>query len=406
MNTGTLSIPTDAQYTLLSVLFLTLCPLLSVPFILYAVYHRQRGAYAVLALLLGIMAFISAPSEDLYRHFCLYSRFSVRPLSAITWMDTSLNGILPYLYWLMARLGISFSYLRFFELTVGFYLLCRIFDEMIEQSTVPYTSQERMVRFAIFFLFFDFLYTTMGVKFGFALCTYLYSLHLIIVRHRTAAGLCFFLLTCMWHVSFVFTGPAVHAIYRYKPSRSTVAWACVVLAVVVPVIISIAGSYLFGRRFDFYFSKKADDVTSYAAMTLPGLMLYILPKLAVIPFALILLKRYTTDTPWCRIATGWFLLAVVMMSNAVTFYRFWWAFMATGPLLVLELERRRRFSQRTLMGLIASGLLFTAFNMTAYHKEVTYSPYYRALYPAPLVIATDFDKRWVFNNIAHDGDFK
>jgi len=401
-----ITIPAESQYTLLGAVFLMLCPLLSIPFIIYAVYHRQRGAYMLLALFLGIMAFISAPSEDLYRHFYLFNHLAVLPMSAITWIDLSLNGVLPYIYWFMAHWGISFSYLRFFELTVGFWLLCRIFDYMIEQAPQPYSPNARFARFAILFLFFDFLYTTLGVKFGFALCTYLYSLHLIFNRQRKTLGLLFFLLTCAWHLSFVFTGPVVYAIYRFNPRKSTVIWVSVVLAILTPIVINVVGSYLFGRRFDFYFSKKADDVASYSAMTLPGLMLYILPKLTVIPFALILMRHYTTDSKWCRIAMGWFILSIIMMSNAVTFYRFWWAFMALSPIVLLDLEHIAVFSRKVILGLIVCGMGFTFFNMMAYHKEVIYSPYYRSVYPTPLILATDFEKQWVYNHIANDGDFK
>ena len=72
-----------------------LCPLLSIPFIVYGIYYRQKGAYLLLSLLLGIFAFISAPSEDIYRHYCQYEYFSIRPITAIKLADVTLNGVLP-----------------------------------------------------------------------------------------------------------------------------------------------------------------------------------------------------------------------------------------------------------------------------------------------------------------------
>ena len=173
MRISSISIPSDTQFLVLGFVCLMLCPLLSIPFIVYGIYHRQKGAYLLLSLLLGIFAFISAPSEDIYRHYCQYEYFSIRPITAIKLADVTLNGVLPYLYWTMSHIGIPFSYLRFFELSVGFYLLSSIFSYMIEHSTHEYSQKEFFIRFALFFAFFDFLYTTMGVKFGFALCVFL-----------------------------------------------------------------------------------------------------------------------------------------------------------------------------------------------------------------------------------------
>lgn len=406
MHTSTTHIPTEIQFLLIGIVFLTLCPLLSIPFIVYGIYHQQKGAYALLSLLLGVFAFISAPSGDLYRHYCQYNYFAIRPFSSITWVDISLNGVLPCLYWIMARANIGFSYLRFFELSVGFYLICNIFNYMINTSNANYSKKDTFIRFALLFLFFDFLYTTMGVKFGFALCTYLYSLHLVLNKQKWTTGIIFFVITCMWHSSFLFTGPFVYAIYLIKPQKKSAIILCILLAIVIPLIISIIGVILFGRRFDFYFSNKADNVTSYSAMTKIGLLLYILPKLTIIPFAIILLRKYVTESAWCRIALGWFMLSVILITNAVAFYRFWWAFMSIGVFLILDLESKNGlFASKTIHKLVICGILFTALNCLVYHKEIIYSNYYRSIYPIPLVINSDYEKRWVLKNIQYDGDF-
>jgi hypothetical protein len=35
-----------------------------------------------------------------------------------------------------------------------------------------------------------------------------------------------------------------------------------------------------------------------------------------------------------------------------------------------------------------------------------YSPYYKSLWPAPLVLSQDYDKQEVYYKIQHDGDFR
>ena len=393
----------EVKYTLIGFVLLMLCPLLSIPYIIYGIWHRRQGAYFLFSLFLGLMAYLSVPSEDLYRHYYLFSYFAVRPVSSVSWIDISLNGVLPYLYWVMAHTGTPYGLIRLMELTLGFWLLCRVFDWMMNHSNQERSKGEVFARFAILFLFFDFMYTTMGVKFGFALCTYIYSLHLILNKGRKLPGLLWLVLTCCWHSSFIFTGLFVYAIYRFNPSRKTALWICGLLAIVAPIVIGIAGEALLGRRFEFYFSKRADDVASYGAMTTTGLVFYILPKLTVIPFAVLLLKHYDTEQKWCRVALGWLILAIALMSNAVTFYRFWWAFMATGVIMFLELEWRVVFSKRVVGALVVCGCLFTALNTLTYHSEVMHSPYYKAFAPAPVILSQDYDKQWVYSHIKHNG---
>lgn len=394
----------NVKYPLIGFVWLMLCPLLALPYIVWGIYHQRKGAFLLFSLLLGIFAFISFPSEDLYRHYFIYTFLSVRPIGAITWIEITLNGMIPYVYWFMSHTGITFGWLRFVELTLGFYLLSLVFRYLMDQCS--YNNNERFIRFILLFLYFDFLYTTMGVKFGFALCLYIYSLHQLINLQQIKKGLFWLLFCCCWHLSFVFTAPAIFVLYKLNLSRTKALWLCLALAIIMPIFIHIAGSLLLGRRFDFYFSKKADDVTSYAAMTPIGLALYILPKLTIVPLVIILLKNYTADSKWCRIALGWLILAIALMSNAVTFYRFWWAFMSVGILAFLELEMKVVIQKRTLQYLLLAGVGFTILNMMTYHKEVMYSPYYKSLWPAPLVLSQDYEKQEVYYIIQHDGDFR
>jgi hypothetical protein len=392
------------RYAIIGTAWLLLCPLLSLPYILWGIWHQRRGAYGLFSLWLGIMAYISFPSEDLYRHYFLFTYLETRPITTITWIDISLNGILPYLYWLMGHTGIAYAWLRFLELAVGFWLLTKVMRHMT--GSLCLTAGERFIRFVLLFLFFDFLYTAMGVKYGFALCLYVYSLHLFMNLNQKKAGLAMMLLTCVWHSSFIFTAPTIWILYRLKLSKKQALWICMILAVFVPIAIYTMGEAVLGRRFNFYFSKKAADVVSYGAMTPIGMTLFMLPKLSVIPLAVIVMKNYTKENRWCRIALGWIILTVALMSNAVTLYRFWWAFMATGIMALYETETITKLKPGAIRMLMISGVCFTCLNILTYHKEVMHSPYYKALYPAPLTLSQDYAKQEVYYKIQHDGNFR
>lgn len=392
------------RFAVIGLVWLLLCPLLALPYIMWGIWHQRKGAFGLFSLWLGIMAYISFPSEDLYRHYFLFTYLSIRPISAITWVDISLNGILPFIYWTMGHTGIEYAWLRLAETTAGFYLLTRVYRWMTCEQ--QFSQGERFARFALLFLFYDFLYTVMGVKYGFALCLYVYALHLLMNLGHRKSGIAVLALTIAWHFSFAFTAPTVWVLYKLKLSRKQALWICATLAVAAPIIIFTLGEAILGRRFDFYFSKKAGDVISYGAMTPIGLTLFILPKLAVVPLAVVVMKHYSTEDKWCRIALGWIILTAALMSNAVTLYRFWWAFMATGVMALYETERRHLLTGNTIRGLVVAGICYTCLNMLTYHKELMHSPYYKALYPAPLTLSQDYSKQEVYYKIQHDGDFR
>ena len=394
----------ELRYAIIGAAWFLLCPLLALPYILWGIWHQRRGAYGLFSLWLGIMAYISFPSEDLFRHYFEYTYLAIRPINTITWVDISLNGILPYVYWFMGHTGINYAWLRFVELALGFWLLTKVYRHMTQGLNL--TAGARFARFSLLFLFFDFMYTVMGVKYGFALCTYIYSLHLLMNMNQRKTGLLMLILTCVWHSSFIFTAPTIWLLYRLKLSRKQALWICATIAVVAPIVIFTLGEAILGRRFEFYFSKKASDVISYGAMTPIGLALFILPKLAVVPLAVVVMKRYTKENRWCRIALGWIILTVALMSNAVTLYRFWWAFMATGVIALYEAEAKELLKSQTITLLLAAGVCFTGLNMLIYHKEIMHSPYYKALYPAPLTLSQDYAKQEVYYKIQHDGDFR
>ena len=54
----------SVKYPLIGFVWLMLCPLLALPYIVWGIYHQRKGAFLLFSLLLGIFAFISFPSED------------------------------------------------------------------------------------------------------------------------------------------------------------------------------------------------------------------------------------------------------------------------------------------------------------------------------------------------------
>ena len=80
--------------------------------------------------------------------------------------------------------------------------------------------------------------------------------------------------------------------------------------------------------------------------------------------------------------------------------------MAVGAMALFEIEAYEPLSEKTIRGLILAGICFTCLNCLTYHKELMHSPYYKALYPAPLTLSQDYQKQEVYYKIQHDGSFR
>jgi hypothetical protein len=80
-------------------------------------------------------------------------------------------------------------------------------SHIIETSEREYTYGEVFMRFCIMYLFFEFIMTTSGVRYGFAVCQYIYALHLVFNKKSWLPALFFALFATQIHVSFAFFIP-------------------------------------------------------------------------------------------------------------------------------------------------------------------------------------------------------
>ena len=138
-------------------LIFTLSPLLTLPFILYYIRRRKIWAVWLLAFFLGIVAYCTIPSQDLFRHLLHYETYSNYNWKDFTYFDFELNGIIVFIYCLMGKLGIPFDFLRFMTISTSYLMIYQVFKNKINQ--IHYTNKEYFTRFLIFTLFYDLFYT-------------------------------------------------------------------------------------------------------------------------------------------------------------------------------------------------------------------------------------------------------
>ena len=321
---------------------------------------------------------------------------------SVTYADVQLNGIIVYIYRLFINYNIPFDYIRLLQIPVSFALLYSIFKNKIENSIIEYSYKEINIRFLLLFLFFDLLYTIYGVRYGFALSFYLYGMYLAIDQEKIKKAIVFFFLAIAFHQAFLFLGILSLFFYKLKVSTKMAIILGLFSIFVTNIGVGLLGKELLGARYDWYFSGKGANV-SYSYMTMFGLLGFFLPKICVIPYVHLVLKKQVKESKWYRISVVWLVISLMFLSNAVLFYRTWWVFMAIGIYMLLDIEQFYIISYKCIRRLIISGILFCCFNSFAYHNMLAAIPFAELSKPIPFILSHSYSKEDVvkYNILKH-----
>lgn len=387
----------------MQLLIFLLSPVLSLPFVFEGIKNRNKCSFVLISFFLGLFAYCTLPAQDLFRHFEQYDRFLTYDLKDISDLDFSLNGIEVYIFCIMGKLGLHFDYFRLTTLFVGFFLLCKIFRWKMNNSSNSYTPQEYFTRFIILFLFFDLFYTVMGLRYGFALCLYMYGVFLLLDKQKVFFSVLFFVMAYLFHGSFLFLVPASFVLYYLRISRRNMIFLLVVAFVAMTYFFA---SYtdLLGARADWY--GNSSGVSSYSKMTFYGLIGFFGPKICALPFAYILIKNNINESKWRRMAMAWLVLSLICISNAVFFYRIWWVFSSMGIFLIIDFEDfGPKFNHKTITTIKNVGILFLMFNVIPYHYIFFVSDYYRLFEPVPLIFNHNYEINEILQKYPYIGDF-
>lgn len=378
-------------------------PVLSLPKVLAGIKEGKRSSFFLMALFMGLFAYCTMPDQDLFRHFEHFENYSTCELRDITYLDFSLSGIEVYVFSIMGKLGIHFDYFRLWTLFTGFYLLSDIFYWKTIHNDTPYTTADFFNRYIIFLLFFDLFYTVMGLRYGFAICLYLYGVFMLIERKKMIPAVLFLISAYLFHTSFLFLGGASLGLYYLRINKRNMI-LLVALAFIAMTWFFTYYSDVIGHRAEWYSSTS--KVTMYSNMTTNGLIGFFGPKLCALPFVYIVFFYNIKGSKWGRMAVAWLCLSLICITNAVFFYRIWWVFSAIGIFLVLDLEKLYGcFDEKLIQKLKYAGILFVLFNAIPHRNMFIRSDYYRLLEPVPVILYENYEINEILKKYPTAGDF-
>lgn len=373
-----------------------LSPLLSLPYIILGIYRGEKSAYFLFSLFGGFLAWLQIPYADLYRH----------TMNAYNYYGASLDKvfnnpdfIVPLANWILMNNHIPYQYFRLFYVTESFFLLTIVFNYMINVSPREYTQKEVFERFCILFCFYEFIQTTVGVRYGFALYQYIFSLHLFINKRSYIGALIFAFLAMKIHESFYFFIPISILLYLCCRSRKA---SIILLICLTAIALPIIGkfSFLLGRRAEWYFDGGTSvSGNTFKKVTIYGFILFTAIRLFLLPFAFLVIKYFDTSLKWARFAMVWLIIFCVFITNSVMIFRIAFIFAAIGIFLLLAIEMHTMLDKKIVRIILWCGIMTTVLNTINYRTYILESRYQYIAMPTFVILQNQYDKQWIGEHV-------
>jgi len=378
---------------------MVISPIIAFPYIIRGVYYQKKGAYVLFALFWGVIAYLSLPVADLFRHSGYYEDMQTDDIANVMLLSGGIeNSVIPFAYYIMKTYGIPFDFLRLFQAFISIGLLTRIFLSKMKEKTYLLGRKDFLLRYIVLFLFFDFLYTIEGVRYGFGLCFLLYAYHEIFDRDSYIRGLLFAFVGTLIHGSL---GPFfVISLILYKLNigkRNVLIYG--IIGILLINVIFLLINIVFPLLANSYFYESTEKGDSYSNLTLIGLTIQILLKLPILIFVYIYYKYGNNSQKWCRLFGVWLLISISSVPVMVLFQRSSWVLMAIGPFMFYSIEMNASTPWFLLKRIVLCGAFFTLINIFHNHDMIMNSNYHRLALPLPIILSQQYERDWLLQHV-------
>ena len=386
-------------------IFFFISPALFLPFVVSGVRKGERWAVFLFALFLGLWAWLTIPFADLFRHNEHYLSYLDKPYEFI-WAQYFLENetveydfIIPTISWFMVNNGIPFQYLRFFEAILSCLMLYNVFDYMVRHSKAVYSKADVWKRLLILFLFYELMYVVCGVRYGMALCLFIYGFHCFCNRKNYVLGTLFYVLAIGTHTSLSVIVPlSIIGVISIRNRKM----ALVALALATPIMGFLMSEYssILGIRAKWYLDEGNSLYgEGYEEVTSAGLAVMMIWRLPSLFFAYVAWKYFDKKSIWSRVVLLWALLTVCLSMNSVLLIRVSWLLGAFGIFALIDLENNAKMSNNIIMSAIVAGMLSTLGGIVNNKTILYYSHYEYLVKPIPVILTHQYTEGWMRSHI-------
>jgi hypothetical protein len=381
-------------------------PLGAIPLILIEIYNKKYYAYSYLAVFMGLLAFLWTPSGDLSR---IQEDFDF--IRSIEFLDLfniiSLDYVYNIILFVFGRLNLDFAHVRFIICIISYLLFFKIIKKIIRDNS--YISSSKLNSFLVFLTFFFLLRFTgflTGVRFTFAFSIFLYGFFNVFYD-TSRKGWYFMFAGALVHFSFwilIFV-ILLQKLFKFKFNRLSI-FLFIFLALffsiyIVSVIISILP---IDESLKFHLENYTTGffaLDEYKTKSFLFKVSRFLSYFLIYPaFFFVLIKKKNI-----YIYSIFILMIIVLslsfnMNSIYGRYAFISVFLFIIPFFVNYNKANMGFFR---VFFICSVITYLASIQTV-KRELFAGMQYKILYsPLPLIMMSEYDKKWINNNIEENG---
>lgn len=377
-------------------------PLLSLPFILYDVYKQHKGGLVLFVLFLAVMAYLTPPVGDLYRHTRDYFRMEYYDLEAFihTLKDDFVTQLFSYF---LSYFHIRYPVARLVYTVIGFSIKFWIFNDIVFGK---YSNRNYFILFLIFFCCSGFFSFVLSVRHGFASSLFFLGFYLFYVKRRFGVGIIMFILASAIHYTFATLSVLVIFLFFLKINISNKLFFLLV------AIVGLFGLILSTFIINTFFIDQAGAYlegewgTEYQT-TFKGWVMYWLTRVSVLPMFVFFLRNKIDKDPWNNVIYMFSLLFAMTFSLLTISGRLLGSL--SGFLLYFYLRNNEWCSLKLERLIIVTSIFMfscSIYTNRALFTNLQISAYSEIWKPLPVVLQHDYDKHWVNSHIRLDGDIK
>lgn len=386
--------------TLIAACLLFISPLLSFPFIVWCIYKRYKGGYALFAIFMGLLAYLLPPCGDLYRHTRDY--FNMGNMSSKMFTDTLKDDFLvQYIAYNLSKNGIPYQYARLLYTTIEVGILGYLFSNYVTNTE---SYKKNLLLFITLFGGYNFIVAVLGVRYGLGTSLFLLGYYYLYSRHNILLATSVFGVAAMVHFFFLPLSTLTVILY-FSPirinNRSFLLYASIAI---------VFGMFLSSLFILKYWNAQAGYLegkwgTEYlSTVSFKGQVFYYIKRIWVLPSFLFFILHQNGDNREKRIIYAFSLLFLATLGLATISGRI---MDVLAFLIVLYFLRNYKECSVKLSRYVLLGSLLYLFSNIYTNRNILFNSHNSHLTeiwkPLPLVLENQYTKAWIFSHVNKDG---
>ncbi|WP_159106340.1 EpsG family protein [Bacteroides faecichinchillae] len=356
-----------------------------------------------MALFLGFIALLYAPTHDLFRHNLLYYDYVGEATTGIVFRQDVLLYTLTAWF---AKWNINFEIIRFLFVFLSYQMYFSLFYSIQRKNS--YLNNNKKISFLLFLLLLfsiRFFVICCGLRQGLATAFAVFGVYKLLIENRKV-GYVFLLLAPLTHLSLIIAFVGVLIIKYINISFKVGLFLAIVLYLLSMTLMNYLSSFLggdVGKAVEVYTTGYwGADGEAAEQISLKGMIALYFNQLQMLPLLYFMYKVNENSKYFSFIVFSFIICAVTLPYFAVI-DRMIMLFMGISVLFLIYNFNGSRLHlkvSKTALILVAS---FFFISLYAERYTIRLSREYKLLTPVPYILMNNYSEQWLWNNVNNWG---